>query len=62
MIFQNMVRHSFEFPEAWVATLRLDHCLLASRGWWLVTVKEKKNFVPSHNNYVEPRDLLDKFP
>ena len=28
-IFQNIVRHSFEFPEAWVATSRLDHLFLA---------------------------------
>ena len=27
--FQNIVMHSFEFSEAWVATSRLDHCLLA---------------------------------
>ena len=27
--FQNIVIHSFEFPEAWVATSRLDHRLLA---------------------------------
>ena len=25
-------------------------------------MKEKKDFAPSHNNYVEPRDLLDEFP
>ena len=62
MIFQNIIRHSFKFPEAWVATSRLDHRLLAWRGWWLVTVKEKKDFVPSHNNCVEPHDLLDEFP
>ena len=28
-IFQNIVRHSFKFPEAWVATSRLDHLFLA---------------------------------
>ena len=27
-IFQ-IIRHSFKFPEAWVATSRLDHHLLA---------------------------------
>ena len=27
--FQNIVIHSFEFPEAWVDTSRLDHHLLA---------------------------------
>ena len=61
-IFQNIVRHSLNFPEAWAANLRLDHHLLAWCGWWLVTVKEKKDFIPSHNNYVEPRDHLDEFP
>ena len=40
--FQNIVRCSFEFPEAWVATSRLDNCLLACCGWWLVTVKKRK--------------------
>ena len=25
-------------------------------------MKEKKDFVPSHNNCVESRDLLDEFP
>ena len=29
VIFQNIIRHSFKFPEAWVATSRLDHRLLA---------------------------------
>ena len=34
-IFQNMVRHSFEFPEAWVATSRLDHLFwLNMVGGW----------------------------
>ena len=28
VIFQNVVIHTFEFPEAWVATSRLGHCLL----------------------------------
>ena len=28
-IFQNIVRHSFEISEAWVAISRLDHHLLA---------------------------------
>ena len=27
--FPNMVIHSFEFPETWVGTSRLDHRLLA---------------------------------
>ena len=27
--FQKIVIHSFKFPEAWVATSRLDHRLLA---------------------------------
>ena len=27
--FPNIVIHSFEFPEAWVATSRLNHRLLA---------------------------------
>ena len=25
-------------------------------------MKEKKDFVPSHNNYVEPCNLLNEFP
>ena len=25
-------------------------------------MKEKKDFVPSHNNCVEPHDVLDEFP
>ena len=29
VIFQNIVRRRFEFSEAWVATSRLDHHLLA---------------------------------
>ena len=29
VIFQNIIRRNFEFPETWVATSRLDHCLLA---------------------------------
>ena len=29
VIFQNIIMHSFEFSEAWVATSRLDHHLLA---------------------------------
>ena len=45
--------------EAWVVTSRLNHRLLAWRGWWLVTVKEKEYFVPNHNKYVEPHDILD---
>ena len=28
-IFQNIIRHSFEFPEAQIATSRLDHHVLA---------------------------------
>ena len=27
--FQNIIRNNFEFPKAWVATSRQDHCLLA---------------------------------
>ena len=30
--------------------------------WLVVGNSEGKDFVPSHNNYVEPRDLLDEFP
>ena len=56
------IRHSFEFPEAWVATSPLDHCLLAWCSWWLVTVKEKKDYVPNYKDYVEPCDPLDEFP
>ena len=42
-------RHSFELPEAWIATSRLDHHLLVWLNWWLVKVKEKTElkFVPS---------------
>ena len=29
VIFQNILRHSFEFPDAWLSTSRLDHRLLA---------------------------------
>ena len=31
--FPNIVMHSFEFLEAWVATSRLDHRLLARYGY-----------------------------
>ena len=61
VIFQNIIRHSFEISEAWVATSRLEHHLLAWHGWWLVLVKERKDFIPSWK-YVEPRNLLDVFP
>ena len=33
VIFQYIFRHGFEFPEAWVATSRLDDHLLAWCGW-----------------------------
>ena len=33
VIFQNIISHSFEISEAWVATSRLDHHLLACHGW-----------------------------
>ena len=29
VIFQNIIMHSFKFPEDWVATSRLSHYLLA---------------------------------
>ena len=61
MIFQNIIRHSFKFPEAWVAMYFKTGPSCAGLTW-LVTVKEKKDFVPSHDHYVEPRDLLDEFP
>ena len=34
--------HSFEFPVAWVATSRLDHCLLARGGYGPVSAKERR--------------------
>ena len=42
MDVQNIVIHSFEFPEAWVDTSRLDHRLLAV-DWY----QWRQYFIPS---------------
>ena len=44
-IFHNMIRHSFEFPTAWVATSRLDHHLLVGHGCIATGIIERKDFV-----------------
>ena len=40
--FQRIIRRSFEFPEAWVATSRLDHHLLAWYGCVVTGISEGK--------------------